>query len=114
MKTFVCNVNMNIASCFHLQSIHLLDGCIPTKAEYNVKDPGHLRRLFVFALMWSLGALLELDGRERLEAFLRSHDSKLDLPEADAASRQTMFEFLVNDNGKYAAYLPLGKYRLNA
>jgi dynein heavy chain len=50
--------------------------------------------------MWSLGALLELDSREKLEVFLRGHGSKLNLPEIPKGSQQTMYEFYVTDYGK--------------
>lgn len=60
----------------------------------------HLQKLFVFGLMWSLGALLELESREKLEVFLRGHGSKLALPEIPKGTNQTMYEFFVTDNGK--------------
>lgn len=60
----------------------------------------HLHKLFVFGLMWSLGALLELESREKLELFLRGHKSKLDLPEIPKDTHQTMYEFFVSDIGK--------------
>lgn len=60
----------------------------------------HLHKLFVFGLMWSLGALLELESREKLEVFLRGHRSKLDLPEIPKGTNQTMYEFFVTDYGK--------------
>lgn len=61
---------------------------------------GHLHKLFVFGLMWSLGSLLELDSRDKLEAFLRSHESKIDLPVIPKGAAQTMYEFYVTDYGK--------------
>ncbi|XP_071995855.1 dynein axonemal heavy chain 8 isoform X2 [Engystomops pustulosus] len=82
-----------------VQSLNLLEGCLPT--EHPAAGPLHLHRLFVFALMWSLGALLDVDSRERLEVFLRRHESKLDLPESDAGARQPMFDFLVNEDGDW-------------
>lgn len=60
----------------------------------------HLHKLFVFGLMWSLGALLELESREKLEVFLRGHASKLNLPEIAKDSSHTMYEFYVTDYGK--------------
>jgi len=47
--------------------------------------------------MWSVGALLELDDRVKLERFLRDHPSKLDLP--PCKSSETMFEYMVDKVG---------------
>lgn len=52
--------------------------------------------------MWSLGALLELESRDKLEAFLRHHESKLDLPTIPKGTNQTMYEFYVTDYGKHS------------
>ncbi|XP_069464857.1 dynein axonemal heavy chain 8 [Ambystoma mexicanum] len=93
---------MQLLECNYIkQSLNLLEGLIPKKEAGGIASQEQLQRLFVFALMWSLGALLELESREKLEAFLRSHESKLNLPELDPAQKQTMFEFLVNETGKW-------------
>lgn len=57
----------------------------------------HMERLFVFCLMWSLGALLELEDRDKLEAYIRAHDSSIDVPQTQPG--ETMFEYMVNPNG---------------
>lgn len=67
----------------------------------------HLERLFVFCLMWSLGALLELEDRDKLEAYIRAHDSSIDVPQTQ--SGETMFEYMVNPNGTVILYI---KYNL--
>nr|CAD7439194.1 unnamed protein product [Timema bartmani] len=49
--------------------------------------------------MWSLGALLELDDRDRLEEFVLHHSSKLDWPKLGAGD--SIFEFVVTDSGEW-------------
>ncbi|XP_038654809.1 dynein heavy chain 8, axonemal-like [Scyliorhinus canicula] len=81
-----------------VQSITLLEGLM--EVGVNVTEV-RLRRLFVFVIMWSVGALLELESRTKLETFLRAHSSKLDLPAIPSGSHETMFEFLVNQKGDW-------------
>lgn len=50
--------------------------------------------------MWSLGSLLELDDRDKLEEFVLSHPSKLDWPKCQES--ETIFEYVVNpESGKW-------------
>uniref|UniRef100_A0A8C5KN64 Dynein, axonemal, heavy chain 8 n=1 Tax=Jaculus jaculus TaxID=51337 RepID=A0A8C5KN64_JACJA len=96
------NPKMQLLECnYIMQSLNLLEGLIPSKEEGGISCVEHLHKLFVFGLMWSLGALLELDSREKLEAFLRSHSSKLDLPEIPSGTNHTMYEFYVTDYGDW-------------
>lgn len=48
--------------------------------------------------MWSVGALLELDDRAKMEEFTRAN-FELDLPPIAEGSQDTIFEFLVNEAG---------------
>ncbi|KAM4694178.1 LOW QUALITY PROTEIN: dynein axonemal heavy chain 8 [Discoglossus pictus] len=96
------NPKVQLLECnYIMQSLNLLEGCIPTKEQGGVSGPEHLQRLFIFCLMWSLGALLELQSRDKLEAFLRSHESKLDLPKSETGVIQPIFEFVVKANGEW-------------
>uniref|UniRef100_A0A8C7B547 Dynein axonemal heavy chain 8 n=1 Tax=Neovison vison TaxID=452646 RepID=A0A8C7B547_NEOVI len=96
------NPKMQLLECnYIMQSLNLLEGLIPSKEEGGISCVEHLHKLFVFGLMWSLGALLELESREKLEAFLRNHESKLDLPEIPKGTSQTMYEFYVTDYGDW-------------
>jgi dynein heavy chain len=49
------------------QAIDLLEGLIPKSDDNKECGPEHLRRLIFFALMWSLGALLELNDRKKVQ-----------------------------------------------
>uniref|UniRef100_A0A9L0SSP7 Dynein axonemal heavy chain 8 n=1 Tax=Equus caballus TaxID=9796 RepID=A0A9L0SSP7_HORSE len=93
---------MQLLECnYIMQSLNLLEGLIPSKEEGGISCVEHLHKLFVFGLMWSLGALLELESRDKLEGFLRNHESKLDLPQIPKGTNQTMYEFYVTDYGDW-------------
>jgi len=72
------------------QSLDLLEGLI-NKDKTPSADV--LGRLYVFALMWSVGALLELFDRKKLEDFL-VEKRNLDLP--PIKGEETIFEYVVN------------------
>ena len=62
----------------------------------------HLNRLYVFGVMWSIGAILELDDRVKLESFMRDN-LDLDLPTFEDGSNHTIFEYFVDKQGKDTA-----------
>ncbi|XP_069476735.1 dynein axonemal heavy chain 5-like [Ambystoma mexicanum] len=93
------NPKMAILECMYIkQAIDLLQGLL---ADRDDKQPSqeHVSRLFVFALMWSVGALLELDDRVKMESFIRSHAATLELPAV--SGDETIFEFVINDSGQW-------------
>uniref|UniRef100_A0A3B5BDK3 AAA+ ATPase domain-containing protein n=1 Tax=Stegastes partitus TaxID=144197 RepID=A0A3B5BDK3_9TELE len=90
---------MQVLECMYIrQTIDLLQGLLPA-VEDKQGCHGDVGRLFVFAVMWSLGALLELDDRAKMEAFLKGYSSSLDLPPTQ--DEQTMFEFTVGEQGQW-------------
>nr|XP_046263890.1 dynein axonemal heavy chain 8-like isoform X2 [Scatophagus argus] len=91
---------MELLECnYIMQSVKLLEGLIPAKEAGGLVSSQHLERLFVFCLMWSLGALLELEDRDKLEAYIRAHDNSVDVPQTQTG--ETMFEYMVNPNGEW-------------
>lgn len=64
-------------------------------------SPEHLHRLYVFSLVWGMGAFLELSGRVKFDLFLREKlATLLDLPSNKDDPSATVFDFYVNDEGK--------------
>ena len=56
--------------------------------------------------MWSIGAFLELDDRQKLEQYIRTNgEFVLDLPRIEDQSEDTMFDYFVNDNGEWQHWL---------
>ncbi|XP_048253391.1 dynein axonemal heavy chain 5-like isoform X2 [Haliotis rufescens] len=86
------------------QCTKLLSGLIPVKDEKEgmqiTRD--HYEKLYVFTLMWSIGALLELDDRYRVQEWLKNHEEiKLDLPDIPSDADYTMFDYMVDNNGSW-------------
>ncbi len=73
-------------------------GLLPAVEEKHL-TAAHIKRLFIFVVMWSVGALLELDDRVKMEVFLKQHNAKLDLP--NTQGDQTIFEFVVSATGEW-------------
>ena len=94
MSTLECN--------YITQSCTLMEGLIALagKEEAQPLNRQHLEHLYIFCLMWSVGALLELDDRAKMEAFLREK-TELDLPTCEPGSGDTMFEFFVEKSGSW-------------
>ena len=77
-----------------------MEGLIPNKEEAGILTKTHLEKLVVFALMWSVGALLELADRSKMEDYMKEN-CKLSLPMTDYGSGDTIFEFAVDNEGMY-------------
>ncbi|PKU48615.1 dynein heavy chain axonemal [Limosa lapponica baueri] len=85
-----------------MQSINMLQGLIPPKEQGGELTPKCLERLYIFSLMWSVGALLELEDRCKMERWLRNHATiKLDLPSIPEGSEDTMFDYYVATDGEW-------------
>ncbi|KAF4790048.1 hypothetical protein TURU_143619 [Turdus rufiventris] len=90
---------MSILECMYIkQAIDLLQGLLPGRDEKQLSEE-HIARLFVFALMWSAGALLEPDDKLKMELFLRKHSAVTELPAVNG--EETMFEFGINSWGQW-------------
>nr|XP_055038161.1 dynein axonemal heavy chain 5 isoform X2 [Misgurnus anguillicaudatus] len=97
--TTAVSPKMLLLECMYIkQTIDLLQGLLPAVEEKLLTAP-HINRLFMFAVMWSVGALLELDDRAKMEMFLKKHPASLDLPKTQG--EQTIFEFMVNETGEW-------------
>nr|XP_023019976.1 dynein heavy chain 8, axonemal [Leptinotarsa decemlineata] len=82
------------------QCYDVLQGILDISDEPKVWTDKQLERLFLFSTMWSLGAILELDDRAKLEEFALAHPSKLDWPKCN--ENETIFEYVVNpENGRW-------------
>lgn len=94
LSTLECN--------YITQSCTLMEGLIAlsSREEAQTRGKQHLEHLYIFCLMWSVGALLELDDRAKMEAFLRE-TTELELPVCEPGSGDTMFEFFVEAGGNW-------------
>uniref|UniRef100_A0A8C4U7Q9 Dynein axonemal heavy chain 5 n=1 Tax=Falco tinnunculus TaxID=100819 RepID=A0A8C4U7Q9_FALTI len=90
---------MPILECMYIkQAIDLLQGLLSDRDEKQLSEE-HIARLFIFAVMWSAGALLEPDDRLKMELFLRKHSAVKELP--SVMGEETIFEFGINACGQW-------------
>ncbi|KAK9298339.1 hypothetical protein QLX08_008257 [Tetragonisca angustula] len=94
-------VKMQLLEALYIrQCIDLLDGLLGTnKDTTRILPEYHIEKIFLFSLMWSLGAILELDERNLLQEFLLNHKSKCNWPKCK--EDETIFEYLVSDDGQW-------------
>ena len=95
MKLYECN--------YIRQACTILTGLIP---EGEALPNEVYEKLFIFALMWSLGCVLELADRDAMAQFLVKHPSKLMLPDIPSDTNFTIFEYVVNlDTGDWEHWM---------
>ena len=64
---YVTHSLVQVLECNNIvQAMNILEGLIPGEDAPKPADGNHLSKLFVFSLMWSVGALLELDDRKKV------------------------------------------------
>lgn len=99
-----CHPKVVIATISYVINVTtLLSELIPkTDNNKTTVSSTHLERLYIFSVMWSLGALLELDERKKLQCFFMEKFPALNFPKLDSNSLDTIYEFFVNDSGEWA------------
>ncbi|XP_048577391.1 dynein axonemal heavy chain 5 isoform X1 [Nematostella vectensis] len=91
---------MELLECNYIvQASNLLNGLIPGEDAPKQADASHLEKLFIFSIMWSIGALLELSDRKKLEEFMMETFPDLKWP--PVSGQDTIFEYVVNDQGDW-------------
>ncbi|KAL5281346.1 hypothetical protein ACFFRR_005004 [Megaselia abdita] len=78
------------------QMLDILDGILTEEATPSEK---YFERIFLFAMMWTLGAVLEISERDKLEDFCVKHPSKLRWPKKQPG--ETIFEYYVDKTGNW-------------
>ncbi|KAI8124809.1 axonemal, Dynein heavy chain 8 [Lucilia cuprina] len=78
------------------QLLEILDGLL---ADCSNRSEKYLERTFLFAMMWTLGAVLEINERDKLEEFLLKHPSKMKWPKK--LPTENIFEYYVDDSGNW-------------
>ena len=90
----------------------MLNGLLPDPSEGTQLSSQHIGRLFVFSIMWSIGAALELDDRVKMEVFIKQN-LDLDLPNVEEYSNQTIFEYFVDKEGMNLQILKFYNFELS-
>ncbi|XP_046353935.2 dynein axonemal heavy chain 5-like isoform X1 [Haliotis rufescens] len=93
---------MGVLECMYIrQAIDVLEGLLPKGDDNKDIQRDHLTRLIIFAIMWSLGALLEIEDRKKLEEWFLEKNGELCLPLPPVSGEDTIYEFVVGENGDW-------------
>uniref|UniRef100_A0A8D8LAT7 Dynein heavy chain 8, axonemal n=2 Tax=Cacopsylla melanoneura TaxID=428564 RepID=A0A8D8LAT7_9HEMI len=93
---------MNLLEALYIrQTCDMLCGLIQDPKEPTPRrlEKEHYEKCLMFALMWSVGAVLEMDDRKKFQEFVMNHKSKLNWPKP--VGEDTIFEFKVTDSGNW-------------
>ena len=96
----VLHPKMDSLECIYIrQACDLLDALLEPFDDQREINSDFLKRLIIFSIMWSLGALLELNDRSRFEETWYSLPARLPLP--PRKDEHSMFEYVVDENGEW-------------
>ncbi|KAG5886924.1 hypothetical protein JTB14_034200 [Gonioctena quinquepunctata] len=73
--------------------------------ENKILTNEHLAKLYVFALVWGMGAYLEIEDRLKFDVFMKESLGFLDLPVNDRKHvGATVFDYVVNSDGDWVPW----------
>lgn len=69
----------------------------------------HLHRLYIFAMSWSFGALLNTEDRQKLDTFAQQKFPDFDFPreDSDPDEQQSIFDYFVTKTGNWQSWKTL-------
>lgn len=75
----------------------------PTEEKEELFSVEHLHRLYIFAMTWSFGALLNTEDRQKLDCFVHEKFVDFDFPteESDPDAQQSIFDYFVTKTGNW-------------
>lgn len=72
----------------------------------------HIERAFVMSIMWSMGALLEIPERAQMETYMKENYSDINYPKQSIGTGESMFDFVVDHNGKIISDFTINIYEI--
>jgi dynein heavy chain len=71
--------------------------------DISVNTEVRIEKIFLYCLFWSVGGLLEQDGRVKFDEFIRKIDNKC-MP--DCQEHETIYEYFVDSSGEWSKWIP--------
>lgn len=94
-------VGATTALCDLLKGLTEGKGCIDVSLDMEVR----MEKVFLYCLAWTVGGLLEAEGRMKFDSFLRTHDKNNRMPKCNEG--ETIYEYFVSaDTGEWTLWRP--------